>query len=265
MNARSLNSHHFGCLAQALRQPAKKNMLIRTRGGTPRLSRPLGRPAARNAFIRVHPWPPASPPPPSNAKPSTSNSPASKPCVGSTQKKRFDQITPFGYTSQEAPAGPDGGAHYAPEPLSMRLRPYNPVLRTSPREPQKTPPPPPHGNPRKTHGNPRKTQENPRTTHRNPSPPHPRATAASGGSCVPGDTPMSLSPLFHQRPPRMRTHYAQFDGAFHRREYLNSANLSSNGTCVFSLVSHRRVHPTQPFPFVFIRGHLDKFSNETYD
>jgi len=107
-----------------------------------------------------------------------------------TGKKRFDQTTPVGHTSSGPPAGPDGGPHCAPEPLSMRLRPHIPVLRTSAREPQKPPPPPSHGNPRKTHGNPRKTQENPRKTHRNPGKTRQLGgTAASSGRCVPANTP----------------------------------------------------------------------------
>ena len=84
-------------------------------------------------------------------------------------QKKFDQIAPFGTTSHEPPAGPAGGPHYAPEPYSMRLRPYNPVLRISARGPQKPSPPPSHGNPRKTQEKPTETQEKPTETQEKPT------------------------------------------------------------------------------------------------
>jgi len=106
------------------------------------------------------------------------------------KQKKHVNSNPTRHASAQPPAGPDGGALCAPEPLSMRLRAHIPVPRTSAREPQKPPPPPSHGNPRKTHGNPRKTQENPRKTHRNPRKTrHPGGTAASSSRCVPGNKP----------------------------------------------------------------------------
>jgi hypothetical protein len=94
-------------------------------------------------------------------------------------EKKHVNSNPRRHASLQPPAGPDGGARYAPDPLSMRLRPHIPVLRTSAREPQKPPPPPSQGNPRKTHGNPRKTQENPR------KPTETQEDFANPASCAP--------------------------------------------------------------------------------
>ena len=43
-------------------------------------------------------------------------------------QKRFDQTAPEEHTSGQPPTGPADRAQCAPEPYSMRLRPYIPVL-----------------------------------------------------------------------------------------------------------------------------------------
>ena len=89
-------------------------------------------------------------------------SPAFRPCA-SPAKKRFAQTTPPEHTSGQPPSGPAGGAHCAPEPYFIRLRPHIPVPRTSARDLQKPPPAASHGEPKK---NPPATCQNPRKTHR---------------------------------------------------------------------------------------------------
>ena len=64
-------------------------------------------------------------------------------------EKKHVKTNPARHASAQPPAGPHGGAHCAPEPLSMRLRPHIPVPRTSAREPPQPPPPPPQNEPRK--------------------------------------------------------------------------------------------------------------------
>ena len=78
------------------------------------------------------------------------------------------------HASAQPPAGPAGGPHCAPEPLSMRLRHRNLFIRVHP-----WPPPPSHGEPGKNPGqpgkNPRKPTRNPPATHRRvPNPGAPR-------------------------------------------------------------------------------------------
>ena len=50
-------------------------------------------------------------------------------------EKKHVNSNPARPAAAQPPAGPHGGAHCAPEPLSMRLRPHIPVPRTSAREP----------------------------------------------------------------------------------------------------------------------------------
>ena len=75
-------------------------------------------------------------------------------------ERKHVNSNPARHASAQPPAGPDGGAHRAPEPLFMRLRTHIPVPRTSPREPQKPAPPPPQKNPRKPKKNPPKPKKN---------------------------------------------------------------------------------------------------------
>ena len=64
---------------------------------------------------------------------------ASRPCASPAKQKRV-KTNPARHASAQPLSGPSGGAHCAPEPLSMRLRTHIPVPRTSARRPQKPPP-----------------------------------------------------------------------------------------------------------------------------